>query len=293
MRNKLFSIFIMDVTDSSKFENYQQLSQYLSFWEQTLNDFSSNIQIKAKYRMGDEIICVAEHYFSAYLLANHLLSQWKFREAMPYFGIALGEFEKDIGEIGELESWNHPSIKIAREKTEAIKTGDRQSYFAMSMSDFSMLSKTSMNTEMEFLFHLQSLLINEQSNSQREVYSLYSLLDKQQLVAEELNKTQATVSAGYNRGKSDLLAETSNLLLEKLETLEAYQQLALLHRPSADVSDKQILSRQFLHEPEKTEETIFENRQKIHSTRENWEINFKHHLFQRFKKYPEVRPWEI
>lgn len=292
MKNKLFSVFIMDVTDSSKFQNYQQLSQYLTFWEQTLNDFSSNIQIKAKYRMGDEIICVVEHYFGAYLLANFLLTQWKFREAMPYFGIALGEFDQDISEIEELESWNHPSIKLAREKNEWIKTGDRQSYFGMDAANLGIMSKSAMGLETDFLFHLQSLLINEQSDSQREVYSLYSLLDKQQLVAEELNKTQATISVGYNRGKSDLLAETSDLLVQKLETLEAYEQLAILNRPSAGFSAGDIFFQQFYSDSEKTEQSVLEQWQKIHSIRENWEVKFKQYLFQCFKNHPEVRPWE-
>src|SRR5690606_36475454 len=110
---KAVSIFILDVSDSSKFEDGRELSTYLSDWQKMLDNLNNIIKVKSKHRMGDEIICLVEGYSSAMMIANYLIYNWHYEKNMPYFGLSCGLIEEDINDI-DIATWNHLLVKQAR-----------------------------------------------------------------------------------------------------------------------------------------------------------------------------------
>ncbi|SFD02152.1 hypothetical protein SAMN05443252_1146 [Bacillus sp. OV322] len=209
---KLFSMFIMDVTNSTEFENSTELTEYLSFWENTLNDMSF-LNIKAKHRMGDEIICVADNFYSAVMIAYYIIYNWKYEKFMPYFGITIGEME---GEIENVDKWNHPVIKKAREANEKIKKDDeRKSLFFLELPSDLLFEKS---LDLNMIISLQTMLILGQTSKQREILGLYSLVNSQKKVAEILGKTPPTISNHIKKGYIEMILQASGVILESLKS---------------------------------------------------------------------------
>ncbi|PKJ52142.1 hypothetical protein [Bacillus sp. SN10] len=207
---KAFSIFIMDVTNSSKFENGLELTNYLSFWEKTLNEMKGFFNISAKHRMGDEIICVVDNHYTALMISYYMIYNWKYKDFMPYFGIALGERD---GEITDIDVWNHPIIKKARQANEKIKKdANRESLIALEVpSNFTPLA-----IDLDILFTLQTNLIINQTDKQREILGLYSLLNSQKKIADLLNKRPPTISNHFKKGHVEIILRTSENILSYL-----------------------------------------------------------------------------
>ncbi|WP_214696552.1 hypothetical protein [Exiguobacterium sp. s160] len=203
---KAVSIFILDVSDSSKFENGRELSTYLYDCQNMLESLNNVIKIKSKYRMGDEIICLVEGYSSAIMIANYLIYNWYYEENMPYFGLSCGLIDEDINDI-DIETWNHLLVKKARIANDLIKEEKNRK----GLIEFNPLNKFNDN-EIELintLLDLQSAIIVDQTNKQREILGLYSLIRSQKEIANKINKSTSTVSGHYTGGKSDLILEAA------------------------------------------------------------------------------------
>lgn len=211
------SIFILDVSDSSKFEDGRELSTYLSNWQNILDGLNNIIKIKSKHRMGDEIICIVEGYSSAMMIANYLIYNWHYEKNMPYFGLSCGLIDEDINDI-DIETWNHLLVKQARIANDLIK--DEKS--RKSLIEFNPLEKFK-NNEIELiniLLTLQSAIIVDQTKKQREILGLYSLIRSQKEIANIIKKSTSTVSGHYTGGKSDLILEAAESVYSLLTIKE-------------------------------------------------------------------------
>ncbi len=112
--NQPVSIFIMDVTNSSSENNWNEITDYLQHWEEAIARWCNGIvPAKVSHRRGDEILFVGRHYFTAYTIAFHMSQLWKYQKQKPYFGIACGDVDENMDDI-EIEIWNHPLIKKSK-----------------------------------------------------------------------------------------------------------------------------------------------------------------------------------
>lgn len=226
---KFVSMFIMDVTNSSKFENGRELSDYLSFWTNTLNQMNSFIDIKAKHRMGDEIICLVEDYYTAYLLANYMVFHWKYKNHMPYFGLTCDYINEEVVDI---ETWNDPMVRRARDANELIKADNSRKKLMFFMQQSNQINISNFNLIME----MQNNFILQQTDKQREILSLYSLMNSQKEVAIYLNKTGATISSHYTKGNVELILKGLDGGADTLKVLQAHKMFELFD--SEEINEK-------------------------------------------------------
>jgi hypothetical protein len=82
------SVFIMDVGSSSKFPDPYELTDYLGHLCSDVYAWTDGIiPTIAKQRLGDEILLVSEGFATAYLIASHIYTFWKYPQHKPYFGL--------------------------------------------------------------------------------------------------------------------------------------------------------------------------------------------------------------
>lgn len=210
------SVFILDVTNSSKFRNGQALSEYLSEWQDVIAN-NNTIKIAVKHRMGDEIICVVEGYSNALVIANYMVYNWKYEDNMPYFGISFGVIEDNINTI-DIDKWNNMLVKNARLANNLIKEDKtRTKLIEMNpLNKFENIERQLINS----ILNLQSAAILKQTTKQREILGLYSLLRSQKEVALILNKSTSTVWEHFTVGKTDLILDASESLYDLLNSKE-------------------------------------------------------------------------
>ncbi|WP_141432320.1 helix-turn-helix transcriptional regulator [Bacillus sp. 03113] len=202
---KATSIFIMDVTNSTSEKNWFEITKYLQEWEKYIGAWCENtIMSKVSHRRGDEILFVSYHHFTAFTIAYHISQHWKFTKQRPYFGISYGFIDEDIENL-DIEIWNHPLIKKARDQNAKIKK-DKNRYTNMLITGDQEKKKIISTTDiLNLLIENQQALLQNQSENQKLIYSLYSIFHEQKQVAKVLNKTQSTISTHYKRGQSELL----------------------------------------------------------------------------------------
>lgn len=218
VRNAI-SIFIMDITDSTKHSDGEELSEYLSIWENILNEFGSHsesLTVRANYRMGDEIFLIADDYVTAYTVATYMYFLWKYPKNNPYFGISNGYIDVPIDDI-DLERWNHPIIKEARLANEAIKNAKSRLqairvYAAEKEDSKCKIEKKVMN----HILKLQHQLAAHQTQKQKEITGLYMLYGAQNNIATLLNKSKATISNQFSKGATSLILESISQLQEMM-----------------------------------------------------------------------------
>lgn len=211
MRNYA-SIFIMDVTNSSKFNKENELSEYLKYWTDLLKKLDTFTNIKVKHRQGDEIICVVDDYFTAYILAFYMIIHWKYREHMPYFGISYGYFDEELNDI---EIWNNPMVKQARLGNDFIKSqSPRNNLIALKKDQ---KENQYLLSNINLIIEMQNNLIVNQTDKQREVLALHSLLESQKEIANYVKKTQATTSSHYTKGNVELIFKAYKTIVDHLK----------------------------------------------------------------------------
>ncbi|ATP40318.1 hypothetical protein CSE16_09815 [Solibacillus sp. R5-41] len=216
------SVFILDVTDSSKFNNGLELSEYLTKWQNVLANTNSTRKIAVKHRMGDEIICLVEGYSSALMIANYIIYNWKYQDNMPYFGVSCGMIEENINHIN-IETWNNILIKNARMANDKIKENKNRK----KLIEFSPLNNNEIG-EIELiniLLQFQSAVILEQTAKQREILGLFSLMRSQKIIAARVGKSTSTISGHYTAGKTDLILEAAETLYNLLTLKETQSRI--------------------------------------------------------------------
>ncbi|MEK4425476.1 hypothetical protein [Solibacillus sp. FSL K6-1523] len=216
MRNAV-SVFILDVTDSSKFKNGLELSEYLSKWQNVIANTNGTRKIAVKHRMGDEIICLVEGYPSALMIANYMIYNWEYQDHMPYFGVSCGLIEEEIDQIN-IETWNNILVKNARLANDKMKENKNRK----KLIEINPLNDNE-NSEIELmniLLQFQGAAILEQTAKQREILALFSLLRSQKTIAARIGKSTSTISGHYTAGKIDLIIESAESLYHILTLKE-------------------------------------------------------------------------
>jgi hypothetical protein len=166
--------------------------------------------------MGDEIILIAENYATAYLIAIYIILNWKYKGNNPYFGVTHGVIKQSIDEI-DLEIWNHKIVKEARMGNDFIKSSKPRVQLIYWNEPNHSKEKELVN----LLLKLQGDLINEQTKKQQEITSLYMIFNSQKEIANHLNRGPSTISSHYTKGKTELIVETFNALLEMFSAKQA------------------------------------------------------------------------
>ncbi|MCZ0701942.1 hypothetical protein J2T56_000282 [Natronobacillus azotifigens] len=217
------SIFIMDVSNSTD-NNWEEIAEYVQGWEKTIHSLRTDSnQIKVHHRMGDEILFVAKNFSTAYIAAFFILLTWKFKKQTPYFGFSFGYTESNLEKI-QIDSWNHPLIKRAREQNEKIKNSRiRETTMIFDIDEKiadSHQVKDSKET-LNLLAQIQSKLLYDQTDQQRLICSLYSILREQKKIAHLLQKTSSTISSHYKKGQSELILQIFYKLIDTLNILQA------------------------------------------------------------------------
>ncbi|AOV07736.1 hypothetical protein [Sporosarcina ureilytica] len=224
MSNKV-SVFIMDVSNSSEINAGGKLSKYLQDVVINLKDWvGKEFQVHVSHRAGDELVVVASGYASTYTLAFYLSRIWKFPEHKPYFGLSFGEIDDDIDSLN-IETWIHPLMKQARVANELIKKQQNRVQFRFELhgtpdkSGFEIFNKqfeTLLNTSLT----LNQEQINEQTDIQSLVCSLYLIVGQQNKVSQYLGRSTSTISSHIKNGKADMILNAFYDIAHVLESLE-------------------------------------------------------------------------
>ncbi|MCM3616061.1 hypothetical protein M3936_00565 [Sutcliffiella horikoshii] len=214
---KPVSIFIMDVTNSSK--NWNEITEYLEEIEGMAKMWTRGLpNAKVKHRLGDELVGIFDHFSSAYTLAFYISQFWKYREQPPYFGITFGMVDEDIKQIN-LDKWNHPLMGLARTANENIKQSVQRTSMVL-LPENELLSKPSLDMG-NLLLTYQDKLMSEQTELQHLITMLFSILDEQKAIAKLVNKSPSTISSHYKKGNCEIILKTLKILQETLDHLEA------------------------------------------------------------------------
>ncbi len=224
MRNAV-SVFIMDVSNSSKENIGIELSNYLedlqisiAYWTQYV------VPTKITHRAGDELVVVSSGYASAFILAFYLSRIWKYTDHRPYFGLSFGDIEKDLNSIN-IETWIHPLMKQARLANDFLKKQQNRMQFRFKLLHSQDANGFEVyNSEFETLLNtvltLKQEQINEQTELQSLVCSLYLILGQQNKVSKYLGRTKPTISSHMKNGKTDIILNAFHDIIKVLTSLE-------------------------------------------------------------------------
>lgn len=221
------SIFIMDVSDSSKEEIGPELSKYLTALETKIIKWTENITpTLVSHRAGDEIVVVSSGYATAYTIAFYINQLWPFKAHKPYFGLSFGDINEDIHHLN-IEKWIHPLMKQARIANHKLKdqTSNRGQFnfeFNPISSGYvyeaNKFSEVQLQTLFNAILQLQQEIMNEQTNIQSLVCSLYFILNKQSEISTYLGRSKSTISTHLKKGKCESIHSAFQDMIKVLNT---------------------------------------------------------------------------
>lgn len=223
------SIFIMDVSNSSKDDIGSELSKYLHLLEERIAAWTKeNATTKVIHRSGDEVVVVSSGYATAYTLAFYISQIWSFKAHKPYFGLAFGDIQEDVNTLN-IETWIHPLMKQARHANDLLKRqGQPRDQFNFELADF--IPRKSLEgyhffrrqfeTLLNTIVKLQQEQLNDQTAIQSLVCSLYLILNQQNKVGHYLERSASTVSTHIKKGKSEHIINAFNDVVIVLNSLQ-------------------------------------------------------------------------
>lgn len=212
------SIFIMDISKSSSAELGEELSAYLSDIEEWINKWFQGFgHIQVRHRSGDELIFIAEGYATAFVTAFFISRIWKFENNKPYFGLTFGSIDKSIEEI-DIEKWIHPIVKQARLANDFLKKQKERETFQFDIDGN--IHAHELVTLLNGMLKLQNALSKQQTDVQRLVCSLYLVYEKQNVIAELLERSAPTIYSHYKKGHSELVLGSYQEISRVLASLQ-------------------------------------------------------------------------
>lgn len=227
------SVFIMDVSHSSKGNIGSELSEYLQQLEVRIAMWTQNIvATQITHRAGDELVVVSNGYATAYTLAFYLSRVWKFANHKPYFGLSFGDIQEDVNTLN-VETWIHPLMKQAREANDFLKKQQNRAQFHFRLTDFSdekspegfNVFGSQFETLLNVILTLQEEQMNEQTEIQSLVCSLFLILTQQNKVSQYLGRTASTVSSHMKKGKTEAILDAFHNTVNVLNSLETDHKL--------------------------------------------------------------------
>lgn len=228
MENEV-SVFIMNVNHPSQEDIGHELSEYLQQLQVSIAYWTQYISpTKVVHRAGDELVVISNGYGSAYTLAFYLSRIWRFTAHQPYFGLSFGHIKEDINTLN-IETWIHPLMKHAKKANNAIEKDKKRTQFHFSLPSLQAEKGLEIyNKQFEALLNtclsLKQELLNDQTDIQSLVCSLYLLLGKQNKVSEYLDRTRSTISTHIKKGKTDDILKTFYNIVQVLISLEVEQE---------------------------------------------------------------------
>ncbi|GGP10840.1 hypothetical protein [Oceanobacillus neutriphilus] len=218
------SIFIMDISNSSTENIGNELSGYLEQLKNHIAEWTQDSAVtKISHRAGDELAVVSSGYASAYTLAFYITRIWRYPGHKPYFGLSFGDIQEDISEIN-IETWIHPLMKQAREANNYLKKQSNRLLFRFELPRLSdEQGFTVFSQQFEALINTSLTLKQEQMNEQTEIQSLvcslYFILNQQNKVSQYLGRTTATISYHIKQGKTQLILNAFYSIVKVLDSL--------------------------------------------------------------------------
>lgn len=223
------SIFIMDVSNSSKEDIGGALSSYLHRLEEEIILWTKDItRTRVIHRSGDEIVVVSSGYATAYTLAFYISRIWSFKAHKPYFGLAFADIQEDVSTLN-IETWIHPLMKQARHANDMLKQeGQARGQFNFELADFINeeslegyhLFRNQFETLLNTILKLQRDQMNDQTDIQSLVCSLFLILNQQNKISHYLNRSASTVSTHMKKGKYESIMGAFNDVVKVLNSLQ-------------------------------------------------------------------------
>lgn len=223
------SIFIMDVSNSSKEDIGGELSNYLHGLEERIAAWTKDIATtQVIHRSGDEIVVVSNGYATAYTLAFYISQIWSFKDHKPYFGLSLGDIQEDVSTL-DIETWIHPFMKQARYANDMLKQQEQnRDQFNFVLADFVTeksfegyhFFRNQFETLLNAILKLQQDQINEQTDIQSLVCSLFLILNQQNKIGHYLDRSASTVSTHMKKGKCESIMSAFNDVVKVLNSLQ-------------------------------------------------------------------------
>lgn len=238
------SVFIMDISNSSKVGVGTKLSKFLHQLEQDIKDWTSDgFETKVVHRSGDEIVLVSSDYATAYTIAFYINHIWPFKDHQPYFGLSFGHIQTSVNEL-DIETWIHPLMKQAKEANDMLKVQQAprdQFMFKLASSVNHPQFETLFNT----ILTLQQDQMNDQTTIQALVCSMSFILNQQNKVSNYLDRSASTVSSHIKKGKYESIIGAFNDIVKVLISLqsESTSQAELLNQ-QLQQNIRQIISNQ-------------------------------------------------
>jgi hypothetical protein len=213
---KPVSVLMMDVTNSSK--NWNDIMNYLGEIEQTIGKWTRGLpNVKVKHRLGDEIVCIFDHFSTAYIVAFYISQVWRYKNQPPYFGLTFGMVDGDLSGI-DIDKWNHPVMGQARLANETIKRAHNRTSMLL-LPETNLIGTPSVEMT-NLLLEYQHKMMKEQTDIQRRISMLYSILDEQKAIADIVNKSPSTISSHYKKGNCEIILKTLTTIQQTLNHLE-------------------------------------------------------------------------
>ncbi|MCE4956982.1 hypothetical protein [Macrococcoides caseolyticum] len=209
----MLSLFVMDVSSSTKFNNADEISQQLIQLTIEIEKWTENIPYKyINFRMGDELFFVSSSLSATLFSSYYIKLLWPFKHQPVKFGIAA--CEGDFPE-GNLEHWNAPIIKQARYNLAQIKHSD--------VSDFYMtIDGQNIDIYNQVVFPYLTEIVRNHSEMQRQAILLSFVYPQQKDIAQALDKGVSTISEHLKKGHKKQLQsiEAAFRLLDDTNEIE-------------------------------------------------------------------------
>ncbi len=218
------SLFIMDVSDSSRADAPDDLAAYLdktTTWIEALTSLDRTApSIRVKHRFGDELILVAGEFSTAYTLAFFIKQFWRYHQNPPYFGLTVGSLRQSVEHLPDLDRWLHPMINTARlslNELKATKSIADRKWMLMNAPESPLRGIVEETNE---LLEIQDYLFKSQSPAQKTVGALYAIFRQQTEIASFLNKNPSTISRQLKTGATELIVKIHRRIEKRLDELQ-------------------------------------------------------------------------
>ncbi|GGB31664.1 hypothetical protein F3157_03955 [Virgibacillus dakarensis] len=234
------SVFIMDVSNSSEEHIGNEVSEYLAQLKNSMTKWTQNrVATRISHRAGDELVVVCKGYATAYVLAFYISRIWKFTDHLPYFGLSFGDIQADVNTLN-LETWIHPLMKQARQANDYLKNQSNRSLFRFALPRSQReQGYTAYSEQFEALINTDLTLkqehMNEQTDIQSLVCSLYLILGQQNKVSQYLGRTTATISHHIKQGKTQVILQAFDDMVKVLGSLGAPDEAFLADKLQSNI----------------------------------------------------------
>lgn len=186
----MLSVFIMDVSNSTQFNNSDEISKVLEGITESIEQWTHSLNFSyINYRMGDELFFVSDCTDATLLISYYIKLLWPYKSQPVKFGIAAGS--EEIPEQ-DIEHWNSKLTKTARNNLEHIKKSDISDFYVT-------IEAVDMSLYNDVLFPYLTEIVRNHSLLQQTIFKQSLYIDTQKEIAQLNNKSVSTISEHLNK----------------------------------------------------------------------------------------------